>query len=132
MPPARSGQIIPPSIILVMLGDVMTSAYQQAQLEMGIFSPKTVSVGDLFAGALIIFIMVGIDGALNLYMFEYFWELDSQEKLYVLLIYPVGIILGCPPVVEYTCPQKVKMGVDELTVAGGRAGGPISIVFGPR
>ena len=47
------GQIIPPSIILVMLGDVMTSAYQRAQLEMGIFQPKTVSVGDLFAGALI-------------------------------------------------------------------------------
>ena len=47
------GQIIPPSIILVMLGDVMTTAYQQAQLEMGNFSPKTVSVGDLFAGALI-------------------------------------------------------------------------------
>jgi tripartite ATP-independent transporter DctM subunit len=47
------GQIIPPSIILVMLGDVMTTAYQQAQLEMGVFSPKTVSVGDLFAGALI-------------------------------------------------------------------------------
>jgi tripartite ATP-independent transporter DctM subunit len=47
------GQIIPPSIILVMLGDVMSSAYQQAQVEMGIFSPKTVSVGDLFAGALL-------------------------------------------------------------------------------
>ena len=47
------GQIIPPSIVLVMLGDVMTTAYQQAQLEMRIFSPKTVSVGDLFAGALI-------------------------------------------------------------------------------
>ncbi len=47
------GQIIPPSIILVMLGDVMTTAYQQAQLQMGVFSPKTVSVGDLFAGALI-------------------------------------------------------------------------------
>ncbi len=47
------GQIIPPSIVLVMLGDVMTTAYQQAQLEMGIYSPKTVSVGDLFAGALI-------------------------------------------------------------------------------
>ena len=47
------GQIIPPSIILVMLGDVMTTAYQQAQLDMGVFSPKTVSVGDLFAGALI-------------------------------------------------------------------------------
>ena len=47
------GQIIPPSIILVMLGDVMSTAYQQAQLDMGIFSPKTISVGDLFAGALI-------------------------------------------------------------------------------
>ena len=47
------GQIIPPSIILVMLGDVMSSAYQQAQLSQGTFSPDTVSVGDLFAGALV-------------------------------------------------------------------------------
>ena len=47
------GQIIPPSIALVLLGDVLSSAYQQAQLQMQIFSPKTVSVGDLFAGALI-------------------------------------------------------------------------------
>jgi len=47
------GQIIPPSIILVLLGDVLSSAYQQAQLEMGIFSPDTVSVGDLFVGAII-------------------------------------------------------------------------------
>ncbi len=47
------GQIIPPSIILVMLGDVMTSGYQRAQLEMGIYALQTVSVGDLFAGALI-------------------------------------------------------------------------------
>ena len=47
------GQIIPPSIALVLLGDVLASAYQQAQLGMGVFSPKTVSVGDLFAGALL-------------------------------------------------------------------------------
>jgi len=47
------GQIIPPSIVLVLLGDVLSSAYQQAQLDMGIFSPETVSVGDLFAGALL-------------------------------------------------------------------------------
>lgn len=46
------GQIIPPSIILVLLGDVLSSAYQQAQLDMGLFSPDTVSVGDLFVGAL--------------------------------------------------------------------------------
>lgn len=47
------GQIIPPSIILVLLGDVISSAYQQAQLDQGIFSPDTVSVSDLFAGALL-------------------------------------------------------------------------------
>jgi tripartite ATP-independent transporter DctM subunit len=47
------GQIIPPSIILVLLGDVLSSAYQQAQLDMGLFSPETVSVADLFVGALI-------------------------------------------------------------------------------
>ena len=47
------GQIIPPSIALVLLGDVLSNAYQQAQLTQGIFNPKTVSVGDLFAGAII-------------------------------------------------------------------------------
>ena len=47
------GQIIPPSIVLVLLGDVLSSAYQQAQLDMGIFSPETISVGDLFVGAVI-------------------------------------------------------------------------------
>jgi tripartite ATP-independent transporter DctM subunit len=47
------GQIIPPSIVLVILGDVLSAAYQQAQLDMGVFSPETVSVGDLFVGALL-------------------------------------------------------------------------------
>ncbi len=47
------GQIIPPSIILVLLGEVLSSAFTEAQLEQGIYSPDTVSVGDLFAGALI-------------------------------------------------------------------------------
>lgn len=47
------GQIIPPSIALVLLGDVLSNAYQQAQLSQGIFNPRTISVGDLFAGAII-------------------------------------------------------------------------------
>jgi tripartite ATP-independent transporter DctM subunit len=47
------GQIIPPSIALVLLGDVMSNAYQRAQNDMGIFSQKTVTVGDLFIGAII-------------------------------------------------------------------------------
>ena len=47
------GQIIPPSIVLVMLGDVISSSYQYTQMNLGNYSPRTVSVGDLFAGALI-------------------------------------------------------------------------------
>jgi tripartite ATP-independent transporter DctM subunit len=47
------GQIVPPSIALVLLGDVLSTAYQQAQLSQGVFAPKTVSVGDLFAGAVL-------------------------------------------------------------------------------
>jgi tripartite ATP-independent transporter DctM subunit len=47
------GQIIPPSIALVLLGDIMSTAYQQAQLESGIINTQTVSVGDLFVGSLV-------------------------------------------------------------------------------
>ena len=47
------GQIIPPSLVLILLADVISSAYQQAQLNMGIFSPETVTISDLFAGALL-------------------------------------------------------------------------------
>jgi tripartite ATP-independent transporter DctM subunit len=47
------GQIIPPSIVLVFLGDQLSGAYMEAQREIGNFAPDPVSVGDLFAGALI-------------------------------------------------------------------------------
>ena len=47
------GQIIPPSIALVLLGDIMSTAYQQAQLQSGIINTQTVSVGDLFVGSFI-------------------------------------------------------------------------------
>ena len=54
------GQIIPPSIALVLLGDVMSNAYQKAQNNMGIFSQETVSVGDLFVGAIVPGALIGI------------------------------------------------------------------------
>ncbi len=47
------GQIIPPSIVLVVLGDQISNAYQEAQRVLGNYAPDPVSVGDLFAGALI-------------------------------------------------------------------------------
>ena len=47
------GQIIPPSIVLILLGDQISNSWQKAQLAQGIYAPETVSVGDLFAGALL-------------------------------------------------------------------------------
>ncbi|MBO6757955.1 MAG: TRAP transporter large permease subunit [Roseibium sp.] len=47
------GQIIPPSIVLVILSDQLSTAYQEAQRERGLFAPEPFSVADLFAAALI-------------------------------------------------------------------------------
>jgi len=50
---ATLAQIIPPSTVLVVLGDQLNNAYQAAQLAQGNFAPRTVSVSDLFAGAVL-------------------------------------------------------------------------------
>ncbi|MEM1064104.1 MAG: TRAP transporter large permease subunit [Pseudomonadota bacterium] len=46
------GQIIPPSTLLIILADVMSNAYQQAQYEQGKFAVEALSVGQFFAAAL--------------------------------------------------------------------------------
>lgn len=70
------GQIIPPSIILILLGDILSSAYQQAQLKQGIFSPETLSVGDLFAGALIPGILLSV-----MYALFMLWHARKQPPI---------------------------------------------------
>ncbi|HMK81780.1 MAG TPA: TRAP transporter large permease subunit [Xanthobacteraceae bacterium] len=50
---ATLAQILPPATVLVLLGDQLNNAYQAAQLAKGIFAPESVSVSDLFAGALV-------------------------------------------------------------------------------
>jgi tripartite ATP-independent transporter DctM subunit len=50
---ATLAQIIPPSMVLVLLGDQLGTAYQAAQLAQGKFAPSSVTVSDLFAGAMI-------------------------------------------------------------------------------
>src|SRR3546814_16252697 len=47
------GQIIPPSTLLIILSDVMSNAYQQAQYEKGLLTIDTISVGQTFAAALV-------------------------------------------------------------------------------
>jgi tripartite ATP-independent transporter DctM subunit len=49
---ATLAQILPPATVLVLLGDQLNNSYSAAQLAKGIFSPETVSVSDLFAGAI--------------------------------------------------------------------------------
>lgn len=50
----------------------------------------------LFAGVIIVFVMVGVQSALGLYMGNYFWELSSSELRWVVLATPVGFLLGAP------------------------------------
>jgi len=47
------GQIIPPSTVLIFMGDMLAGMNAQAQMAKGNFAPEPVSVGDLFAGAFI-------------------------------------------------------------------------------
>ena len=80
------GQIIPPSIALVLLGDVISNAFQQSQLDMGIFSPETVSVGDLFVGAIVpgvLLVVLYLVYLLAVAWFkpEYLPAFDSKEKV---------------------------------------------------
>jgi len=50
---ATLAQILPPATVLVLLGDQLNSSYQAAQLAKGTFAPESVSVSDLFAGAIV-------------------------------------------------------------------------------
>jgi len=100
------GQIIPPSIVLVLLGDVLSSAYQQAQLKLGIFSPKTISVGDLFIAAIVPGLL--LVALYMLYVFFTAWlrpnviprvKIDESEEqvsfIRVLLsLLPVMLLIG--------------------------------------
>ena len=97
------GQIIPPSIALVLLGDVMSNAYQRAQNNMGVFSQETVSVGDLFVGAIIpgIMIVVGyliytvvINRKKEFFLIE---EIEGEANILKTLLPPailIFVVLG--------------------------------------
>ena len=74
------GQIIPPSLVLILLADVLSSAYQQAQLNMGIFSPETVTIAELFAGAVIPGVLLPILYILYIKSFHKDLKITSNVK----------------------------------------------------
>lgn len=86
------GQIIPPSIVLVLLGDQLSSAWQTAQLEMGNYSPDPLSVGDLFAGAL----------------------LPGLGLVLLYIIYQVGVALFLPKLAP---PMPRNTGADKVAIS---------------
>ena len=59
----------------------------------------------------------GAEGFLHWKMYR-----ERGEKM------PCAIVLGCPPYVAFTGPQKLPVGTEEIAVAGGLAGEPINVV----
>ncbi|NKB99081.1 MAG: MFS transporter [Pseudomonadales bacterium] len=55
---------------------------------------KSKSFRWLFSGVLVVFIMVGVNTALDLYIFTYFWELEPGSVLYLIIAYPIGVMIG--------------------------------------
>ncbi|NOD85981.1 MULTISPECIES: TRAP transporter large permease subunit [unclassified Ruegeria] len=102
------GQIIPPSLVLVLLADTISSAYQKAQLAQGNFSPDTVSISDLFAGAIV----------------------PGLLMVVVFLIYQVLLTFfrpeTCPPPPE-TEAAEMKISVKALLV---RLVPPLALILG--
>ncbi|MBL6601547.1 MAG: UbiD family decarboxylase [Candidatus Puniceispirillum sp.] len=61
-----------------------------------------------------------VGGAGGFQHYQKYQELGIKEM-------PVAIVLGCPPIVAFMGPQKLPLGVDEFTVAGGLANAPIHV-----
>jgi TRAP-type mannitol/chloroaromatic compound transport system permease large subunit len=86
------GQIIPPSTVLIFLADILQGANSAAQLSLGNFAPDTVSVGDLFAGALLpSLVLVGM------FVLYIIWKAIFDPK-------------SCPPV-AMTPAEKAGLGL---------------------
>ena len=88
------GQIIPPSLVLILLADVLSSSYQQAQLNMGIFSPETITIADLFLGAILPGLLLPIFYTIYLKTLKIkSVESIASKKLSLLnIIYPLGLM----------------------------------------
>jgi len=88
------GQIIPPSLVLILLADVLSSSYQQAQLNMGIFSPETITIADLFLGAILPGLLLPIFYTIYLKTLKIkSVESIANKKLSLLnIIYPLGLM----------------------------------------
>ena len=114
------GQIIPPSIALVILGDVLATAYQQAQLSMGNFSAKSFSVGDLFVAAIIPSLLL-----VTAYSFYFIFNISQKtfnykksEEKSVSLINILKILIP-PFLLIFSVLGSIILGIASPTEAAG-------------
>ena len=114
------GQIIPPSIALVILGDVLATAYQQAQLSMGNFSAKSFSVGDLFVAAVIPGLLL-----VTAYSFYFIFNIsqknfnyEKSEEKSVSLVNILKILIP-PFLLIFSVLGSIILGVASPTEAAG-------------
>jgi tripartite ATP-independent transporter DctM subunit len=105
---ATLAQVFPPATVLILLGDQIGHAYGAAQLEQGNFAPRTVTVADLFAGAILpglVLVMAYIAFQVGIAL----WQPEAApavppdpaapqgaallRRLVLVLIAPLGLIL---------------------------------------
>ena len=114
------GQIIPPSIALVILGDVLATAYQQAQLSMGNFSAKSFSVGDLFVAAIIPGLLL-----VTAYSFYFIFSISKKNLNYEerkeksVSLFDILKILIPPFLLIFSVLGSIILGVASPTEAAG-------------
>ncbi len=72
----------PPSGVLTRLASEFREAFQNSSFRW------------LFFGVLIVFIMAGVNGALDLYMLQYFWELTGAQMSYLQIAFYSGLMIG--------------------------------------
>lgn len=85
------GQIIPPSVVLIFLADILQGANTAAQAAKGNYSPETVSVGDLFAGGMLPGLLL-----VALYILWIIYKAITDPK-------------SCPPL-EMTAAERAGLG----------------------
>lgn len=138
------GQIIPPSTLLIILSDVMSNSFQQAQYAQGKFNIETISVGQIFAGALLPGLM--LVSIYMIYILARAWliptdapaaqeliEKPSRQVVFTTVVPPILLIVAVLGAIlggVATPTEAASVGaIGALLMAGHRSGGPVKLIL---
>lgn len=80
---------VPPAAPRVSFGEVLVRVFRDLLAAM-----RSKSFRWLFLGVLVVFVMVGVNASLDLYVYTYYWELERAQVLLVIGAYPIGVMFG--------------------------------------